>query len=136
MPLGEIVGEFTLKVTSVNYSPAGGEMTKAEVNVAAEISGRLSGRGFGTLTIEGVPGLTRRWAYAGATFTSAGARIEISGQGVLVPTGTGPRGRARGTATYRSTAPELSWLNGFVGAVEFEADPTAEVIKGAVCEWK
>src|SRR5712692_30032 len=102
MPLGEIVGEFTLKVTSVNYSPAGGEMTKAEVNVTAEISGRISGRGFGTLTIEGVPGTTRRWSYAGANFTPTGARIEINGQGVLAPTGAGPRGRGRGTATYRS----------------------------------
>ena len=136
MPLGEVVGEFTLKVTSVNYSPVGGEATKAEVNVSAEISGRISGRGFGTLIIEGVPGTTRRWSYAGANFTAAGARIEISGQGVVAPAGTGPQGRGRGTATYRSAAPELSWLNGFVGAVEFTADPTAEMIKGAVCEWK
>ncbi len=72
MPLGEIVGEFTLKVTSINYSPVGGEMTKAEVNVAAETNGRISGRGFGTLTIEGVPGTTRRWSYVGANFTSRG----------------------------------------------------------------
>ena len=136
MSLGEIIGEFTLKVTSVNYSPAGGEMTRAEVNVAAEVKGRMSGRGFGTLTIEGVPGTTRRWSYAGANFTPAGARVEISAYGVLVPTGTGPQGRGRGTATYRSAAPDLRWLDGFVGAVEFDADPTAEMIKGAVCEWK
>ena len=74
--------------------------------------------------------------YAGANFTPTGARIEVSGQGVMAPTGAGPRSRGRGTATYRSTAPELAWLNGFVGAVEFDADPTAEMIKGAVCEWK
>src|SRR5262245_10861045 len=99
MPLGEIVGEFTLKVTSVNYSSAGGEMTKAEVNVAAEISGRISGRGFGTLTIEGVPGTTRRWSYVGANFTPAGGRIEISGQGGRVSSGAGPQGRGRVTGT-------------------------------------
>lgn len=136
MPLGEVIGAFTLKATSVKIHPATGDRTKFEVNFMGEVTGRLAGQGFGTYTFKGVAGGAGTWLYAGSILTTTGATIVVSGQGIAVPAGVGHRSRIRGTASYSSSSPDLASLNGLIGAVEGEGDPATLTLKGAVCEWK
>jgi hypothetical protein len=137
MPLAESMGEFQLKATSVKPIDIGGGQTRVEFTLAGEVTGDVPGQHFGTLIVTaGAIGRPNPWSYTGATLTSSGSVVRISGQGLGIRTGDGHKSRYRGTTCSSTDDPKLSDFNNVIGAVEFEADPATQMFKGAACVWK
>jgi len=51
-------------------------------------------------------------------------------------TGEGNKSRFRGAMSYATDNPQLAAFDTLIAAMEFEADPVTQTIKGAVYEWK
>ncbi len=136
MPLGEVIGEYNLKATSVTVQQIADDRTRYEINFMGEASGRIAGQAFGTFTVEGPAAGPGVWSYTGSILANQGATIIVTAQGVSAQMPGGHRFRIRGTALYKSSSPALASLGEVVGAVEGEGDPATLTLKGAVCEWK
>jgi hypothetical protein len=138
MPLGNVLGEFTLKYMSVRQTDIGGGQTRLEIDVTGEGTGQLPGQNFGTLTITmgGDANRPNPYSYTGALLTASGAVVRISSWGLRVRTGQGHKARWRGAACYATDDPSLAAFNNMIAAVESESDPATMTIKGATCEWK
>jgi hypothetical protein len=138
MPLGNVIGEFTLKAMSVRQADIGGGQVRLEVDLAGEGGGQMPGQNIGTLTVTVGSDLTRPnpWTYTGSLLAASGVVVRVSGQGMGVRTGQGHKVRYRGTGRYVADDPKLAAFNGMITAVEFEADPATMTIKGVSCEWK
>jgi hypothetical protein len=138
MPLGETILEFQLKSTSVKPIDLGGGQTRVEITYAGQVTGDVPGQHYGTLTFIAAGPIDRPvpWNWTGATLTTTGAIVRVSGQGQGVRTGQGHKARYRGTACYYSDDPKLAKFNNLIAAVEFETDPATELAKGSACVWK
>jgi hypothetical protein len=136
MPLGNVLGEFVGKATSVRISDLGGGQRRLEIDSTGEAKGQVSGQIFGTMVVEGMPGHAVTYSITGAILAASGAVVRFSGRGVGARTGEGHKVRYRGAACYATDDPNLTALNSLLGAAEFEIDPATMSIKGAVCEWK
>jgi hypothetical protein len=138
MPLAESLGEFTLKATSVKPIDLGGGQTRIEITFAGEVSGQLPGQHFGTLTVTAGTDASRPnpWTYLGATLTTSGSILRISGQGLGIRTGEGHKVRYRGTNCSTTDDPKLANFNNVIAAIEAELDPATQTLKGAACVWK
>ena len=138
MPLAEGIGEFSLKATSVKPVDLGGGQTRIEITFAGDVTGEVPGQHFGTLTVTAGPALDRPnpWTYIGATLTTSGSVVRISGHGLGVRTGDGHKVRYRGTQCLSTDDPKLANFNNVIAAVEAELDPVTQVVKGAACVWK
>jgi hypothetical protein len=138
MPLGDVLGEFTLKVMSVRHTDLGGGQVRLEVDLAGEGTGQLPGQHVGTLTatVASNPDRPAPWSYTGTLLATSGAIVRVTGQGIGVRTGEGHKVRDRGAACYATEDPTMAALNTIIAAVEFEADPATMMVKGAICEWK
>jgi len=138
MPLAESLGEFSYKATSVKPTDLGGGLTRIEITFAGEVTGELPGQHFGTLTVTAGPtvNLPNPWTYTGATLTTSGGIVRISGQGLGVRTGQGHKVRYRGTYSMSTDDPKLASFNNLIAGVEAELDPATQVLKGAGCVWK
>ena len=139
MPLGNGLGEFVLKATSVRHSDLGGGQTRIEVDFNGESKGQLTGLALGTLTVT-VSASTMHtpnpWTFIGNILGNGGEVVAISGQGMGMRTGDGHKIRYRGAVRYMTADPKLAALNNVLAAVESEADPATMTLKGAACEWK
>src|SRR5712691_7278272 len=138
MPLGNVLGEFTLKVMSVRHTDIGGGQVRLEVDLVGEGTGQLPGQHVGTLTatVGSDPNRPNPWSYIGTLLATSGAVVRVSGQGIGVRTGEGHKVRDRGAACYATDDPKMAAINNLIAAVEFEADPGTMTIKGTICEWK
>ncbi len=136
MPLGNVLGEFVGKATSVRITDLGGGQRRLEIDSTGEAKGQVPGQIFSTMTVEGVPGHPVTYAITGALLAASGAVVQFSGRGVGIRTGEGHKVRYRGAACYATADPNLAAFNSLLGGVEFEIDPATMTIKGAVCEWK
>jgi hypothetical protein len=138
MPLGEKLLDFQLKATSIKPIDLGGGQTRVEVTYAGEVTGDVPGQHFGTLTFIASGPVDRPvpWTWIGATLTTSGAIVRVTGQGQGVRTGDGHKARYRGTACYLTEDPKLAKFNNEIVAVEFETDPATQMAKGAACVWK
>ncbi|MBI3302669.1 MAG: hypothetical protein HYZ72_11445 [Deltaproteobacteria bacterium] len=138
MPLGNVLGEFTLKVMSVRQSDIGGGQVRIEVDLAGEGTGQLPGQNIGTLAVV-VGGDTNRpnpYTYTGTLLAASGAVVRVSSWGIGVRTGEGHKIRYRGAVCYATDDPKLAAFNNVIAATEAEADPATMTLKGANCEWK
>jgi hypothetical protein len=138
MPLAESLGEFTLKATSVKPIDLGGGQTRIEITFAGEVSGQVPGQHFGTLTVIAGTVVDRPnpWTYLGATLTTSGSIVRMSGHGAGIRTGDGHKVRYRGTSCATTDDPKLADLNNTIGAIEAEFDPTTQTLRGAGCVWR
>jgi hypothetical protein len=136
MPLGNVLGEVTAKVTSVRISELGGGQRRIEIDSVGEVKGQVPGQGFATMVIEGVPGQAVTYTSTGTILAASGAVVRVSGRGVGIRTGEGHKARYRGASCFATDDPKLASLNGLLAAAEFEVDPTTMTIKGVACEWK
>ena len=138
MPLGNVLGEFTLKVMSVRHSDIGGGQVRIEVDLAGEGTGQILGQHIGTLAVV-VGGDSSRpnpYTYIGTVLAASGAVVHVSSCGIGMRTGEGHKIRYRGATCYTTDDPSLAAGNNAIAAAEFEADPATMTLKGAVCEWK
>jgi hypothetical protein len=138
MPLADSLGEIQLNVTSVKPIDLGGGQTRIEITFAGQLTGDVPGQHFGTLTVTAGAATDRPnpWTYIGATLTTSGSIVRVSGQGLGIRTGDGHKVRYRGTACYSTDDPKLASLNNVIAAVETELDPATQFLKGAACVWK
>jgi hypothetical protein len=137
VPLAETIVEFQLKATSVKPSDLGGGQTKLEITYAGEVTGAVPGQHLGTLTVTiGALDRPNIWTWFGGTLTNSGSVVRVSGQGLSIRTGDGHKVRYRGTVCYLTEDPKLASFNNVIGAVEIEADPVTQLLKGAARVWK
>ena len=138
MPLGNVLGEFTMKAMSIRQTDMGGGQVRIEGDFAGEGTGQLPGQNVGTLTviIGSDPKRPRPWSYTGTLLATSGAVVRVSGWGVSIRTGEGHKARYRGAVCYATDDPKLAAFNGMIAAVESELDPVTMTIRGATCEWK
>jgi hypothetical protein len=137
MPLAESIVEYQLKTTSIKPIDLGGGQIRIETTLAGEVTGDVPGQNFGTLTVTvNAIGRPNPWSYVGATLTTSGSVVRISGQGLAIRTGEGHRTRYRGAVCYSTDDPKLADFNNVIAAVEFEIDPITQLMKGAACVWK
>lgn len=136
MSLGDVLGEFTGKVTSVRITDLGGGQRRLELDATGEAKGQVQGQIFSTMTVEGSPGHPVTYSITGGLLAASGAVVQFSGRGVGIRTGDGHKSRYRGSACYSTADPNLAALNSLLAAAEFEIDPATMSVKGAICEWK
>ena len=136
MPLGNVLGEVTAKVTSVRITDLGGGQRRVEIDSTGEVKGQVPGQGFATMIIEGIPGHAVTYASTATILAASGAVVRVSGRGVGIRTGEGHKTRYRGSACYATDDPKLAALNSLLAAAEFEIDPATMTIKGTAYEWK
>lgn len=139
MPFGNSLGEYLFKVMSVRQSDLGGGQRRIEIDYGGEVTGEAPGSHYGTLTLVVAtddPTRPNPWTYTGTTLAASGAVVGVSGSGIGQRTGEGHKIRFRGVAQYSTTDPKLAMLNNLIAAVESEADPATNTLKGVACEWK
>ena len=141
MALGELIGEWKGKLTSVKVCPfdSSGQGVKYEFTWLGEVSGRLSGRELGTDYWLIAPDGAGVFTYYGVLTTLEGEVVLEEGRGMSIPMGQG-RTRAKATVTFKTTAPKLAWLNNLIGAFESEGDYSGDlstkVFSGKYYEWQ
>jgi hypothetical protein len=113
----EIVGEFTLKVTSVNYHRGRDDRPKS-TSQQKLVAGSAVGV-WDPNHRKGVPGTTRRWSYVGRISPHGSEDVEISGGCWCPPVRTA--GSWPGTGTYSKQRVRAELAQRVCGAVEFEA---------------
>lgn len=134
--LGELVSEYRGKITSVKVLPfdSPGQGVKYEVTQVAELSGRLSGRGVGSNYVSLAADGTSTTKFYGVFTTDEGETILAESGGMSVPLAPG-RVRFRTTATLKTAAAKLSWLNTTVLAFEGKGDFSSMEVIGKLYEW-
>jgi len=138
MPLGEIIGRAQFKATSVKPIDLGGGQTRLEITFAGEVTGDIPGQHFGTLIVTAGAAVDRPnpWTYTGATLTTSGSIVRVSGQGLGIRTGDGHKVRYRGTLCASTDDPKLASFNNMISAVESELDPATQLLTATNCVWK
>ncbi len=138
MPLGNTLGEFSLKAMSVKQIDLGSGQLRIEIDYKGEVSGEGGGSHYGTLCLvaTGDPDRPMPWSYVGTTLAATGAAINVTGSGMAQRTGQGQKMRLRGVARQLSADAKLAMLNNLIAATESELDPATDTLKGVACEWK
>lgn len=136
MALGNVLGEFTGKVTSVRITDLGGGQRRLELDSTGATTGQVPGQVFATMVVEGVPGQAVTYTTTSTILAASGAVVRVSGRGVGIRTGEGHKVRYRGGTCFATDDPKLAAFNGLLAAVEFEIDPATMTSKGIAYEWK
>jgi hypothetical protein len=136
MALGELLGEYRGKITSVKVLPfeSMGQGIKYEVTQVAELSGRLSGRAIGSNYVQVAADGTSTTRFYGVLTTTDGGTILMESGGMSVPLAPG-RVKFRTTVTLKSTSPNLTWVNTTPMAFEGEGDFSTMEVVGKLYEW-
>ena len=132
MPLGNVLGEFTAKITSLKQTELSGGQIKIELNTVGEGTGEVPGRTMATQVAEVTPGKPSPFHVTGVVMPASGAPTRFSAWGIGVGGAASHQVRLRGAIRYLGDDPKTATL---IGAVEAEIDLKAMTIKGAVCEW-
>jgi hypothetical protein len=135
--LGEPISEYSGKITSVKVLPfdSPGQGIKYELTQVGELRGRLSGRGVGSNYIRLAADGTSTTKFYGVFTTNDGETLLLESGGMGVPLSPG-RVKFRTTATLKSTAPKLAWINTTPLAFEGEGDFSTMEVIGKLYEWK
>ena len=135
--LGELISEYSGKITSVKVLPfdSSGQGVKYEVTQMGELSGRLSARGVGSNYVQLAADGTSTTKFYGVFTTNDGETLLLKSGGMGVPLAPG-RVKFRTTATLKSTAAKLAWVNTTPLAFEGEGDFSAMEVVGKLYEWK
>ena len=127
MPIGNELGSFSLKSTSINYSPADGGTEIVDMNMEGSIEGPN-----GNLTVLGT--LTGRpnadaqsgtYTWLGREFAVDGATRIATGGGFFINNGAG-------TWALRG---HILFSDGTGGAVEGQLNLADRSLIGKLCEW-
>jgi len=127
MPMGNALGKFSLKSTSINYSPTGGGTEIIDMNMEGTMEGPDGAATvLGTLTgepNEDASGGNYNWI--GREFAADGSTRVATGSGFFRATGAG-KWALRGT---------ISFSDGANAAVEGDLDLASRTLSGTACEW-
>jgi len=132
MPLGNLLGEFSAKITSLKQTELSGGQIKIEINTVGEGTGQVPGRTMATLEAEVTPGKPSPFHVTGVVIPTSGAPTRFSAWGIGVGGAQSHQVRLRGAIRYLGDDPKTATL---IGAIEAEIDLKEMTIKGAVCEW-
>jgi hypothetical protein len=132
MPLGNVLGEFSAKITSLKQTELSGGQLQIEMNTVGEGTGQVPGRTMATMEAEVTPGKPSPFQVTGVVMPAAGAPTRFSAWGIGVGGAQSHQVRLRGAIRYLGDDPKTATL---IGAVEAEIDLKEMTIKGAVCEW-
>ena len=134
MPLGDAIGEFSAKITSLNQTEMGDGQRRITVDTDGESTGQISGHTLTSLVAEVSPGQPSPSTATGTIMTTSGAAVQFNGWGVSVLEAEF-KVRFRGAARQMSADPALAAMNNAITAVEAEIDLKAMTLKGTVCLW-
>ena len=135
MPLGNVLGEFSAKITSLKQTEIGGGQRRIEIDTVGESTGQPAGQTFGSLVAEVTPGQPSPVSFTGTVLTTSGAIIQVNAWGVAMGGEEVHKVRVRGATRNTTADPTLAAMNTAMGAVEAEIDLKEMTVKGAVCEW-
>jgi hypothetical protein len=131
--------EIVLKRASFRMIDLGGSQRRLESDYAGEVGGEAAGAHYGTLAVlvdvRDDPGTPSPFTYTGATLTTSGAIVSVSGSGISQLTAPG-KVRMRGVDRFSTKDPKLAAFNNQIGAVEAELDAATGTLKATVLEWK
>ena len=134
MPLGNVLGAFAAKVSSLRISDLDGSQKRLEFDPTDETKGRVPGQIRSRMAIDGVIDCPVPCAITGTLLAASGAVVHFAGRGVGMLRGEGHEARYRGAACCSTDDSSLTAFNSVLGGVEFEIDPATMAIQGAVCE--
>ena len=135
--LGEVLSEYNGKITSVKVLPFENirHGVKYEVTQVGEFHGRLSCKGMGSNYVQVASDGTSTTKFYGVFTTPDGETIFMESGGMGVPLGAG-RVKFRTTATLKSTAAKLAWVNTTPIAFEGEGDFSTMEVRGTLYAWQ
>jgi len=135
--LGEILGDYSGKITSVKVLPFdnAGQGVKYEVTQVGEFRGRLGCQGMGSNYVQVTADGTSTTKFYGVFTTPDGETLLMESGGMGVPLGAG-RVKFRTTVTLKSAAAKLAWVNTTPIAFEGEGNFLTMEVKGTLYEWK
>ena len=135
MSLGNVLGEFSAKITSLKQTELGGGQRRIEIDTIGENTGQLAGQSFASLVIEFTPGQPSPFSVTGTVLTTSGAPVQFNAWGLGMVGAEAHKARMRGAVRNTAADPTLAAMNTVIGAVEAEIDLKELTIKGAICEW-
>ena len=137
MALGELLGEYRGKITSMKVLPFEdcGQGVKYEVTQVADLNGRLNGHGIGSNYVQQAADGISTTKFYGIFTTTEGETLLAESGGMSVPIAPG-RVRFRTTTIFKTTSPRLNWLNTTVVAFEGEGDFSTMEVLGKLYEWQ
>src|SRR5262249_53098324 len=131
------LGEFTAKIMSIRQTDLEGGQVRIELDTVGEGTGQGLGQVISTMVMTaGAPGRPSPFTGTGTLLAASGAVVRWSSCGVGRRTGEGHKVRSRGVGSYATDDPNLAAFNRIIAAGEFEVDPVAMTVKGAVWEWE
>ena len=135
--LGDLLMEIDGEMTSVTVAPPIPEGSQVEAEVAAEISGSVSGASLETHYVVILPdGKTGHGEGHGLINTADGQAIQVYhpwGMGRATSPGTFA---VKGCITFKTVSPDLEWLNDTLGVWEGTWDLANRKWRVSVYEWK
>ena len=137
MALGELLCEYKGKITSMKVLPfeGNGQGVKYEVTQVADVSGKLNAHGIGSNYVQQALDGTSTTKFYGVFTTPEGETLLAESGGMSIPLAPG-RVRFRTTASFKTAAPRLSWLNTMAVAFEGEGDFSTMEVTGRLYEWQ
>ena len=137
--LGEKIFEWTGKVQGQRTLPANSEGPRMEITFGGPLQGhgRLApfrGMGISTYVAVARPDGIFHGEGQGIVMADGGDGFTASGMGLGQL--RGGKFTYRGALTFRSTSPNLSWLNAVFGVFEFEQDMSTQGVTFTCYEWK
>ena len=127
MPVGKQIGKFSLKTTSITYSPTGGDSEVIDMNMDGTIDG-ADGTATVLGTLTGSPSADAKsgtYSWVGREFAANGDTRLATGAGFFNASGTG-KWALRGY---------IAFADGTGGAVEGELELASRTLSGTLCEW-
>lgn len=137
--LGEKIFEWTGKVQGQRILPPDVEGSKMEITFAGPLQGHgrlapFKGMGTGTYVAIARPDGTFYGEGHGMILSDEGDGFTVKAMGLGRI--TGGKFLYRGALTFRSTSPNLGWLNGAFGIFEYEQDINTQEVTFTCFEWK
>jgi hypothetical protein len=84
MPLGDVLGEFSAKITAFNQVEIGGGQRRITIDTDGEATGQISGHALTSLVAEVSPGQPNPFSATGTVMTASGAMVQLNAWGVGV----------------------------------------------------
>ncbi|MEM7542973.1 MAG: hypothetical protein AAF384_15510 [Pseudomonadota bacterium] len=106
MALGNEIGTFDMKSTSVTLEGSGGRVTNAEVNFEGDLSGEFKGFALATMSVNSKDGKDGTYKVTARCFMADGSIVDAVGEGTTTSAG-GQKWTVAGiadTSDGRSTA--------------------------------
>lgn len=136
MALGELISEYKGRITSMKVLPfeSGGQAINYEATQLIEISGRLNAHGMGSNYVQQSTDGTSRTRFYGVLTSTEGETLLVEAGGMSIPFAPG-RAKFRTTATFKTSSPQLVWLNTMAVAFEGEGNFSSMEVTGKLYEW-